>query len=232
MKSLTENARLSLHSFFVVSILNLVPSPNIGWMVTNKMRRTKKERQEHLQATIQANPFVTDEELAGQFHVSVQTIRLDRMELSIPELRERIKYVAERNMNDEVRSLPIEEIIGEIIDIELDKSAISIFDVKKEHVFTRNGIARGHHLFAQANSLAVAVINDEMALTRKADIQFTRSVREGERIVAKAKVIRTEKLQTIVKVSSFVGSELVFRGEFSMFRAPSREKEDQNETGN
>ena len=112
------------------------------------MRKSKKERQERLQLTIQENPFVTDEELAQEFNVSVQTIRLDRMELSIPELRERIKYVAEKNMQDEVRSLPIEEVIGDIIDIELDSSAISLFDVKKEHVFTRNGIARGHHLFA------------------------------------------------------------------------------------
>ncbi|MCP3761957.1 transcription factor FapR [Domibacillus sp. A3M-37] len=196
------------------------------------MKQSKKERQERLQKTIQENPFVTDEELAQEFSVSVQTIRLDRMELSIPELRERIKYVAEKNMQDEIRSLPIEEVIGDIIDIELDKSAISIFDVKKEHVFTRNGIARGHHLFAQANSLAVAVINDEMALTGKAEIRFTQPVKEGSRIVAKAKVTRSEKGRTIVDVASFVGSDLVFRGEFSMFRAPSVEKEEKDETGN
>jgi len=196
------------------------------------MRRSKKERQECLQKTIGENPFVTDEELAQEFSVSVQTIRLDRMELSIPELRERIKYVAEKNMQDEVRSLPIEEIIGDIIDIELDKSAISIFDVKKEHVFKRNGIARGHHLFAQANSLAVAVINDEMALTGKADIRFTQPVKENSRVIAKAKVSRSEKGRTIVEVSSFVGSDLVFRGEFSMFRAPSAEKGEKDETRN
>ena len=53
-------------------------------------------------------------------------------------------------------------------------------DIKKEHVFKRNKIARGHHLFAQANSLAVAVINDELALTAKAQIRFTRSVKENE----------------------------------------------------
>ena len=63
-------------------------------------------------------------------------------------------------------------MIGEIIDIELDQTAISIFDVKKEHVFKRNQIARGHHLFAQANSLAVAVINDELALTAKGKYSF------------------------------------------------------------
>lgn len=184
------------------------------------MKRNKKERQTLLTDTIKENPFVTDEELADKFSVSVQTIRLDRLELSIPELRERIKHVAEKSLEDEVRSLPIEEIIGEIIDIELDKTAISIFDVKSEHVFKRNGIARGHHLFAQANSLAVAVINDELALTAKANIQFTRPVRLNERIIAKAKVltIDIDSGRTLVEVNSFVNNEQVFKGEFDMFR--------------
>ena len=136
------------------------------------MKMNKRERQIHLQETIKENPFITDEELAEQFSVSVQTIRLDRLELSIPELRERIKHVAETKFDEAVRSLPIDEVIGEIIDIELDKTAISIFDVKHEHVFKRNQIARGHHLFAQANSLAVALIDDELALTSKGKYSF------------------------------------------------------------
>ena len=52
-----------------------------------KQERTPKL----LQQTIKSTPFITDEELAGKFGVSIQTIRLDRLELSIPELRERIK---------------------------------------------------------------------------------------------------------------------------------------------
>ena len=107
----------------------------------------------------------------------------------------------------------IEEIIGEIIDIELDQSAISIFDVKHEHVFKRNNIARGHHLFAQANSLAVAVINDELALTAKANIHFNRSVKEDERVIAKAKVMKIDEsymAERFVEVKSYVNNELVF----------------------
>jgi acyl-coenzyme A thioesterase PaaI-like protein len=185
------------------------------------MKRNKRERQKSLQEMIKENPFVTDEELAEYFSVSVQTIRLDRLELSIPELRERIKNVAETKFDNEVRSLPIDEVIGEIIDIELDKNAISIFDVKQEHVFKRNNIARGHHLFAQANSLAVAVINDELALTAKANIHFIRSVREDERVVAKAKVSRIDEDsgRTVVEIHSYVNNELVFKGEFDMFRS-------------
>ncbi|WP_174733892.1 transcription factor FapR [Mesobacillus harenae] len=185
------------------------------------MKRTKKERQQLLTDTIKDNPFITDEDLADKFSVSIQTIRLDRLELSIPELRERIKHVAEKRFEDEVKSLPLEEVIGEIIDIELDDSAISIFDVKEEHVFIRNQIARGHHLFAQANSLAVAVINDQLALTAKANIQFTRSVKLNERIIAKAKVteISEETGRTNVEVNSYVNSELVFKGNFDMYRS-------------
>src|SRR4051812_46033088 len=184
------------------------------------MKMNKRERQIHLQETIKENPFVTDEELAEQFSVSVQTIRLDRLELSIPELRERIKNVAETKFDQAVRSLPIDEVIGEIIDIELDKTAISIFDVKHEHVFKRNQITRGHHLFAQANSLAVALIDDELALTRKANIHFIHSVKENQRVVAKAKVVKInhETGRTIVEVNSYVNKELVFKGEFDMYR--------------
>ncbi|WP_419883801.1 transcription factor FapR [Peribacillus sp. B-H-3] len=193
------------------------------------MRRNKKERQQLLIETINENPFITDEELAEKFSVSVQTVRLDRLELSIPELRERIKNVAEKRFSDEIRSLPLDEVIGDVIDINLDRHAISILDIGQEHVFKRNKIARGHHLFAQANSLAVAVINDELALTAKATILFTRSVKENERVIAKAAVKDLEHSgdRTTVEVNSFVGNELVFKGEFEMFRSHHQEKDEE-----
>ncbi|MEC1179389.1 transcription factor FapR [Metasolibacillus meyeri] len=184
------------------------------------MKRTKKERQQLLIETIADNPFVTDDQLAAKFSVSVQTIRLDRMELAIPELRERIKDVAAKNYENEVKSLPLDEVIGEIIDIELDKRALSIFDVREEHVFQRNGIARGHHLFAQANSLAVAVINDELALTVKSNMTFVKPVKSGDRVVTKATVRAEDKIKnrTYVEVQSTVDNEIVFIGEFEMYR--------------
>ncbi|MER2171055.1 MAG: transcription factor FapR [Psychrobacillus psychrodurans] len=184
------------------------------------MKYSKKDRQKLLLETLEKNPFITDENLASTFRVSVQTIRLDRMELSIPELRERIKSVAAHNFEEEVKSLPIDEVIGEIIDIDLDKQAISILDITKDHVFARNGIARGHHLFAQANSLAVAVINDDLALTRKSNLTFVKPVKAGDRVIAKAVVTNSdaEKNSTIIEVTSKVENETVFVGQFSMYR--------------
>jgi acyl-coenzyme A thioesterase PaaI-like protein len=181
------------------------------------MRQRKKERQAKLKETLESNPFITDEALSELFSVSIQTIRLDRMELSIPELRERIKDVAKQQLDD-IKALSHDEVIGEIVDLYLDKRAISILDVKKEHVFSRSGIARGHHLFAQANSLAVAIINDEFALTAKSTIRFKRQVKAGERVIAKAHVVSFEKELTTVEVESYVDQELVFSGEFVMYR--------------
>ncbi|HLR07892.1 MAG TPA: transcription factor FapR [Bacillota bacterium] len=183
------------------------------------MKRNKQERQKLLKKTIEQTPFTTDEELAKQFNVSIQTIRLDRLELGIPELRERIRSVATHEWNEVVRALPLEEVIGEIIDLELGKRAISILDIKREHVFSRNKIARGHHLFAQANSLAVAVIDDELALTATSELKFKRQVKQGERVIAKATVERDEKGLAVVRVNSFVQNEKVFTGIFKMFHS-------------
>lgn len=190
----------------------------------NKLSRlSKKERQAELVEVLTRNPFMTDEELANLFQVSVQTIRLDRLEKSIPELRERIKSVAEQNY-DEVKSLMVDEVIGEIIDLQLDHSAISLLDIQEEHVFSRNRIARGHHLFAQANSLAIAVIDDELALTSSAEIRFLRAVRVGERVIAKAQVLETVDDRSQVKVDSFIGKELVFSGWFWVYRKARKRK--------
>ena len=184
------------------------------------MKLPKKNRQQQLIQAIEENPFVTDEQLANNFLVSVQTIRLDRMELNIPELRARIKGVAAKSYDHELKSLPMHEVIGEIIDIELDERAISIFDVGQEHVFERNGIARGHHLFAQANSLAVAVIDDELALTVHADVSFVEPVKVGDRVITKAIVtnVDTIKNRTHIKVTSTVDGKTVFVGQFVMYR--------------
>ncbi len=190
------------------------------------MRLQKKERQQKLQQLLEMTPFLTDEEIAAHFDVSVQTIRLDRLECGIPELRERLRSAAAETIAGKVKALEQDEVIGEIIDIELDSKAISILDITPAHVFQKSGIARGHHLFAQANSLAVAVLDDELALTAKCVLHFVKPVKAGDRVVARA-IVRGEKdSRSIVDVSSAVGEEPVFSGEFHMYRAAGTTKEE------
>lgn len=183
------------------------------------MRRlSKQERQEELRRILSENPFLTDEELARRFSVSIQTIRLDRLEHKIPEVRERVKQVANIRF-DPIRALTEEEVIGEVIDLSLDQRAISMLTIAEAHVFSRTKIARGHILFAQANSLAVALTNAELALTAQANIRFLRPVYLGEKVIAKAQVVKEMKKGIIqVQVESFVGGEKVLAGEFLIYR--------------
>ncbi len=176
-------------------------------------RLSKSLRQEKLIRAIDINPFITDEELTSSFHVSIQTVRLDRLELGIPEVRERIKSMAAQTY-DQVKSLQVDEVFGEIIDLQLDHSGISLFEIKEEHVFSRTKIVRGHHLFAQGNSLAVAVINDPIALTASSKLRFIRQVKLGEKCVAKAYVRSITRGKARVEVLSYVSDEIVFQGIF------------------
>ncbi|WP_232696990.1 transcription factor FapR [Brevibacillus daliensis] len=187
-------------------------------------RLAKKDRQQQLVSSLEQNPFATDEDLAAMFDVSIQTIRLDRLELGIPELRERIKHVAEKSL-DPIKSLGIDEVIGEIIDLQLDDYAISVLEIKEEHVFTRTQIARGHYIFAQANSLAVAVIDADVALTATARIRFVRPVKQGEKLIAKAVVRSTNGDESKVRVETKVQGEKVFTATFRVFRI----RQEQNE---
>lgn len=183
---------------------------------------SKPIRIKKLSAYIENNPFLTDEELAKIFMVSVQTIRLDRLELGIPELRERLKHYAESSYA-QVKSLAGQEIIGDLLDIEIEKTGISLLEVTREMVFQKNRIARGHVLFAQANSLAVALVDAEVALTGMAKVVFVRPVNLGERIVAKAVINSKIGNKYSISVTSRSDKEVVFQGEFRIFAVDNEE---------
>lgn len=183
----------------------------------------KAKRLEKVKEALIRNPFLTDEELAKIFNVSIQTIRLDRLELNIPEVRERVKQMAASSY-DEVRSLSGNEVIGELIDLELNRSAISILEVTEDMVFQKNRIARGHLIFAQANSLAVACIDAAVALTGTAKVAFKRPVLLGEKVVAKATVKSRKGNKFSVNVEAKTGGqEVVFQGSFVIFSMTDRE---------
>ena len=38
---------------------------------------------------------------------------------------------------DKIRSLSVQEVVGEIIDIELNNNALSLFIIEREHVFEK-----------------------------------------------------------------------------------------------
>lgn len=177
------------------------------------IKLSKIDRQKILKEKVSENPFYTDDELSEMFSVSVQTIRLDRMELGIPEVRERIKTVAERNYN-KVRAIEGSEVVGELIDLDLGKSGISIFDPTEEMVFVKTKIVKGQYIYSQAESLAMSVIDASAALIGVANIKYKLPVKIGDKLVAKAEVIRQRGNKFFVWVKIKVKNNEVFRGKF------------------
>ncbi len=173
----------------------------------------KKERQRLLIKKIEKNPFLTDEDIAQMLNVSVPTIRLDRLELGIPELRERIKNVAESNYN-KVKALGSKEIVGELLDIKLGESGLSVLETTDEMTFEKTKIVRGHFIYSLAESLAIAVIDAHVALVGVANIKYKIPVYAGTKLVAKAEVKRKRGKNFIVWVIISEKSREVFRGKF------------------
>jgi len=173
----------------------------------------KRERQEILSKKIKEDPFLTDEELADLLGVSIPTIRLDRLEMGIPELRERIKNVAERSYS-KVKSLQSKEIVGELVDIELGKSGLSILETNESMVFEKTKIVRGHFIYSFAESLAIAVIDASVALVGVANIKYKTPVYAGSKLVARAEVRRIRGNNFIVWVKITEKQVEVFRGKF------------------
>ncbi len=177
-----------------------------------RVKMGKDERQRRLQRTIREDPFLTDRELAGEFQVSIQTIRLDRMELGIPEVRERIKDLAQ-NAYSKVKSISGPDITGQLIEVELNNRGQSLLETTEEMSPQKSEIIRGHYIFAQANSLAVAIIDADIVLTGSAKIRFRRPVFVGERLIAEARVNNRRDNKFFVKIV-IRRDEIVFEGDF------------------
>ena len=186
---------------------------------------TKQERHSTLVAMIKDNPFLKDEELAKQLGVSVSTIRIDRAELGIAEYRERIKNAAVDS------KLQQPSHTGEVIDMELFHSAISVLETDNSMLFPGTNIIKSQHIYALAEELALNVIDAKAALVRVANVKYVNEVHEGERLVAHSTVIRKKENQTleentaeyIVHVIIKVKLKEVFRGKFSLVVKNSRD---------
>jgi acyl-coenzyme A thioesterase PaaI-like protein len=106
------------------------------------------------------------------------------------------------------------EVVGELIDLELGQAAISMLTVTPDMVFSKTKIARGHYLFAQANSLALAMIDAPTAVTGVANIKYKTPVHMGAKLIAKAEVVKVRGNKYFVWVKTRIDSQEVFRAKF------------------
>ncbi len=173
----------------------------------------REERLTRLHLRVAEQPGLTDEELGRELGVSVHTVRADRQRLGIPEARQRTKDLAAQ-LYGRPRSLSLQDVVGELLEIEPDRSGLSLLATGAESGLQATGIVRGHALFAQANSLAASVVDADVALTGEAEVQFVSPVRAGERTLAKAEVVRRSGRRRDIEVVIKTPERVVFRGRF------------------
>jgi acyl-coenzyme A thioesterase PaaI-like protein len=175
-----------------------------------------EERHERMLREIDKNPFILDEELARILNVSIHTIRSDRHKTGIPEVRRRGKNISD-TMFAHSRTLKDPEIIGDILELDPDREGLSLLDTDESMAVEKSSIIRGHILFAQANSLANAILDSEVAMTSEAQVRFISPVRAGERVLAKARVTSSIKHKREVEVIMKTKKKLVFEGHFTIY---------------
>ena len=175
--------------------------------------RVKRTRQKRLMNLLESNPLMSDNGLASELGVSVGTIRLDREALNLPGLRERTRLMAER-ASSRLTSMRQEEVVGEILELEPNRRALSVFSASREYAFRHTNLIADCYIYAQAATLAIAVVREALAIVGSARVQFSRSAYVGEKLAAYARVGTHKDNKYIVSVRTRVAEREIFVARF------------------
>ena len=125
-------------------------------------------------------------------------------------MRKRSLKMAERAYR-ELKTLKGGEIVGELYELELGKRALSLLETRPDMVFEKSQVVRGHYIYAQAESLAIALVDAEVALTGVANIKYKHPVYVGDTLVAQAEVTRKRGNKYFIWVRTRNQKREVFR---------------------
>ena len=185
-----------------------------------RIKSEKKLRQERLTKLLDNNPMATDQELASMLGVSVSTVRLDRALMGVPELRERVKRMAQE-ANSKLRSLSRSEIVGDLLELEPNRWALSVLRTTREMAFRATDILWDHYIYAQASSIAVAAIEAAAVIVDSMRGEYKGRAKVGDVLIARAKVGVSKDNRYIVSVRTRVGDKEIFVGRFITEILPS-----------
>jgi hypothetical protein len=145
--------------------------------------------------------------------VSLGTVRLDRGTLSIPEVRERTRLMAEQ-ATSRLKSMRTEEVIGDLVGLEPNKGALSVLFATRDTAFRHTDFVGDYFIYAQAASLAIATIDEELVVVGSARLKYNRPAYIGEKILARSKVGVHKGNKYVVSVRSTVDNREIFVGRF------------------
>ncbi len=173
----------------------------------------RQKRHEQLMQLLEADPLMSDSDLARELDVSVATVRLDRSMLNVPELRTRTRQMAE-NASSLLTSIKRDELVGEIVELEPNRLALSVLQTNREYAFRHTDIIADHYIYMQAASLAIAVVKEDLVIVGSARARFKQYAHVGDRLMAYAKVGTHKKNKYVVSVHTRVGNREVFVARF------------------
>ena len=174
------------------------------------MKTEKLKRQKLMVEKVNENPFLTDEELASMFGVSIHTIRFDRAELGIAEYRERIKNMAKGKYNNS----PGVENSAEMLDITIMQNSVCVMHPNDGMTFEGSNMIKGQYIYAFAENVAINLIDEKSALVNVANLKYKKPVFVGDKLIAKTEVKRVKDNQYIVWVKISRSLNEVFRCKF------------------
>jgi hypothetical protein len=178
-----------------------------------RIKSEKKLRQSRLTKLLDRDPMATDQGLAALLGVSVSTVRLDRALMGVPELRERIKRMAQE-AGSKLRSLSRSDIVGDLLELEPNRWALSVLRTTREMALRATDILWDHYIYAQASSLAAAVIEAASVVVGSMRGEYRARARVGDVLVARAKVGVGKDDRYIISVRTRVGDTEIFVGRF------------------
>ncbi|GHS95191.1 transcription factor [Synergistales bacterium] len=157
--------------------------------------------------------MATDMELASLLEVSVSTVRLDRAVMGVPESRERIKNMAQE-AGRKLRSLSRSDIVGDLLELEPNRWALSALRTTREMSFRTTDYLWDNYIYAQASSIAVAVIEAASVIIDSMRGDYKGHAKVGDTLIARAKVGTNKENRYIVSVRTRVGDREIFVGRF------------------
>lgn len=113
-----------------------------------------------------------------------------------------------------LRSLKQEEFIGELLGLEPNVWALSVLNTTKEMAFRHTAQVWDQYIYAQASTLAIAVVEADMVVVKSFRGRYNAPATVGERLVARAKVGVNNGSRYIVSVHTTAGDKEIYVGRF------------------
>ena len=107
-------------------------------------------------------------------------------------------------------SLKQSEVIGELLELEPDKWALSILRTARDMAFRFTDIVLDHYIYSQASSIAVAAIKAAVVIIDSMRGEYKGHAHIGDVLIARAKVGVNHDGKKIVSVRTKVKDKEIF----------------------